>query len=119
MTASHPLIRAMAGVSFAPGTASKRFVRDIAAAKADYELTERLARQGDSMSEFRHDWSVSYPRQTWPVYTCDACGVVKCPNRVESQSDVAPSWWDEPCKGPRALSTDDIAWLTGTGRFAQ
>lgn len=41
MTASHPLIRALAGVSFAPGTVSKRFVQNMAARPADYELSER------------------------------------------------------------------------------
>lgn len=41
MNSQHPLIRALADVSFSPGTANKRFVRDIAARSAEFELSAR------------------------------------------------------------------------------
>lgn len=41
MKAGDRLIQELAGVSFAPATASKRFVRDMAAHDPDYELSER------------------------------------------------------------------------------
>lgn len=41
MTASDPLIRAFAGVTFAPATASKRFAKDMLSAPTDYVLTTK------------------------------------------------------------------------------
>jgi hypothetical protein len=41
MTSQHPIMQALAHVSFAPGTASKRFVRQMASKPADYEYSER------------------------------------------------------------------------------
>ncbi len=66
-----------------------------------------------------HKFTESFPRGTWPVYTCDVCGLQKCPTMGERRSDTQPDWWTSPCKPREPLSADDIAWLTGTGRFSQ
>lgn len=66
-----------------------------------------------------HEFSVSYPRGTWPVYTCTVCGMVKCPSMIELNSNIAPSWWNSECVKPAPLTNDDVQWLMGTGRYSQ
>ena len=66
-----------------------------------------------------HEWERFYPRGTWPVYRCTVCRMQKCPTREELNSSNPPAWFDSACEPPKPLTADDIAWLTGTGRFAQ
>lgn len=68
----------------------------------------------------KHKWSEHYPRGNWPVYTCTECNMQRTPKIEELQQATPPSWFEEEtCKPRKPLTSDDIAWLTGTGRFSQ
>lgn len=47
----------------------------------------------------RHSWIESFPRGTWPVYTCQECGEVRCPTIAERISEASPVWFDANCPG--------------------
>ena len=66
-----------------------------------------------------HNWSVEYPRGTWPVYTCRRCDIIRSPRAEELSQKRPPSWWDNECKAPKPLSQSDAEWLLGVGRYGQ
>jgi hypothetical protein len=67
----------------------------------------------------KHRWTVSYPRETWPLYECATCGERRCPTAEELRSKDPPAWWTTECKPPKPPTKDDVEWLTGTGRYDQ